>query len=187
YEHLIFDGEHHSFAALCDWRAIGAVTIFSASQSYAMMGWRVGFALAPRELVAAMETLQGPITAAAPYISQVAADAAFACGAPPEMMLDYRERRDLVVKLFADVPWIAMPTPASGPYLWGDIRAITHDTVGFSEALLEQQRVALMPGDALGVPGFIRLGYISDDVATLTEGVRRIIDFGNAFSRQSGQ
>lgn len=187
YEHLIFDGEHHSFAALCDWRAIGAVTIFSASQSYAMMGWRVGFALAPRELVAAMETLQGPITAAAPHISQVAADAAFASGAPREMMPDYRERRDLVVRLFADVPWIGMSPPASGPYLWGDVRGLTHDTIGFSEALLEQQRVALMPGDALGVPGFIRIGYISDDVATLAEGVRRIIAFGNAFARQAGQ
>jgi aspartate aminotransferase len=187
YEHLILEGEHHSFAALCDWRDIGAVTIFSASQSYAMMGWRVGFALAPRELVAAMEALQGPITAAAPHMSQVAADAAFACGAPRAMMADYRERRDLVVGLFADVPWMDMGRPASGPYLWGDVRAITHDTVGFSEALLEQHRVALMPGDALGVPGFIRLGYIADDVATLTEGVRRIIAFGNAFARQSGQ
>jgi aspartate aminotransferase len=182
YEHLAFEGEHTSFAALCDWREVGVVTIFSASQSYAMMGWRVGFALAPRAVVNAMQTLQGPITAAAPYISQVAADAAFACGTPAEMMTDYRERRDLAVRMFAEVPWIIMHSPASGPYLWGDVRALTHETVGFSEALIEQQRVAVMPGDALGVPGFIRLGYISDDVATLTEGINRIIAFGDAFA-----
>jgi aspartate aminotransferase len=182
YEHLIFDGEHVSLAALFDWRKTGVVTLFSASQSYAMMGWRVGFALAPAEVVDAMQTLQGPITAAAPHLSQVAADVAFATGAPRAMMADYRERRDLVVGLFAEVPWIVMHTPASGPYLWGDVRSLTLDTVAFAEALLEDKRVAVMPGEALGVPGYIRLGYISDDVATLREGIRRIIEFGDAFA-----
>ena len=178
YEHLVFDGEHITLAALCDWRALGVVTLFSASQSYAMMGWRVGFALAPAALVQAMQTLQGPITAAAPHLSQVAAVAAFASGAPHALLRDYRARRDLVLARFAAVPWIAMRAPASGPYLWGDVRALTPDTVGFAERLLEEERVALMPGDALGVPGFIRIGYISDDVETLMEGVRRIIAFG---------
>jgi aspartate aminotransferase len=187
YEHLIFEGEHTSFASLCDWRQLGVVTIFSTSQSYAMMGWRVGFALAPAELVHAMQTLQGPITAAAPHISQVAADAAFGTGAPAAMMADYRERRDLVVDMFREVPWIVMHSPASGPYLWGDIRSITMDSIGFSEALLEQQRVALMPGDALGMAGFIRLGYISDDVATLVDGVRRLIAFGNNYQGVAGR
>ncbi|MDN4039592.1 pyridoxal phosphate-dependent aminotransferase [Massilia sp. YIM B02443] len=182
YEHLIFDGEHVSLASLCQderaWRDIGIVTMFSASQSYAMMGWRVGFALAPQHIVKAMQNVQGPITAAAPHLSQVAAAAAFATGAPHEMMRDYRLRRDLVLHHLAEVPWIGMQAPASGPYLWGDVRALTMDTVGFAERLIEQQRVALMPGDALGVPGFIRIGYISDDHATLMEGVRRIVDFG---------
>ena len=182
YEHLIFDGEHVSLASLCqdrrDWRDIGIVTMFSASQSYAMMGWRVGFALAPQHIVKAMQNVQGPITAAAPHLSQVAAAAAFATGAPHAMMRDYRVRRDLVLRHLAEVPWIGMRAPASGPYLWGDVRALTVDTVGFAERLIEQERVALMPGDALGVPGFIRIGYISDDHATLMEGVRRIVDFG---------
>jgi aspartate aminotransferase len=146
-----------------------------------MMGWRVGFALAPAAVINAMQTLQGPITAAASHISQVAADAAFASGAPVAMMADYRERRDIAVGMLAAVPWIDKQAPASGPYLWGDIRAITHDAVAFSEALLEQQRVAVMPGDALGVPGYIRLGYISGDVATLREGIRRIVAFGDAY------
>jgi aspartate aminotransferase len=147
-----------------------------------MMGWRVGFALAPADVVEAMQTLQGPITAAAPHLSQVAADVAFATGAPHEMMADYRRRRDLAVRLFAEVPWIVMHAPASGPYLWGDVRMLTMDTVGFAERLLEEMSVAVMPGDALGVPGFIRLGYISDDVPTLREGIRRIIEFGEAFA-----
>jgi aspartate aminotransferase len=183
YEHLIFAGEHTSLASLCDWRTLGVVTIFSASQSYAMMGWRVGFALAPKDVVNAMQTLQGPITAAASHISQVAAQAAFACGTQSEMMADYRKRRDLAVRHFAEVPWIVMHAPSSGPYLWGDVRALTHDTVGFSELLLEHKRVAVMPGDALGVPGHIRLGYISDDIATLENGISRIITFGDEYAR----
>ncbi|MGF6272869.1 aspartate aminotransferase [Massilia sp. UYP11] len=178
YEHLIYDGEHVTLAALCDWRALGVVTLFSASQSYAMMGWRVGFALAPSALVNAMQTLQGPITAAAPHLSQVAAAAAFATGAPHDLLRDYRARRDLVVRRFAAAPWISMQAPASGPYLWGDVRGLTMDTVGFAERLLDEERVALMPGDALGAPGFIRIGYISDDEDTLMEGVRRILAFG---------
>jgi aspartate aminotransferase len=181
YEHLIFEGRHTSLAALCDWRRIGVVTIFSASQSYAMMGWRVGFALAPAAVVDAMQTLQGPITAAAPWLSQVAADAAFRTGAPVAMMADYRARRDLAVSLFASLPWVIMHAPDSGPYLWGDVRAMTMDSVGFSEALLEERRVAVMPGDALGMPGFIRLGYIADDVATLRDGIGRIVAFGDAY------
>jgi aspartate aminotransferase len=182
YEHLIFDGAHTSLAALCDWRRIGVVTIYSASQSYAMMGWRVGFAVAPEPVVQAMQTLQGPITAAAPHLSQVAAGVAFGSGAPVAMMADYRRRRDLAVRMFADVPWIALAAPASGPYLWGAVGALTLDTAGFAEALLAAQRVAVMPGEALGVPGHIRLGYIADDVETLCEGLRRIIEFGDAFA-----
>lgn len=178
YEHLVFAGEHLTLATLCDWRSAGVVTLFSASQSYAMMGWRVGFALASAPLVEGMQTLQGPITAAAPHLSQVAAAAAFAGGPQLALLDDYRARRDMVVRRVAASPWLKMAAPASGPYLWADVRALTHDTVGFAERLLMEEGVALMPGEALGVPGFIRLGYISDDRATLMEGVDRILAFG---------
>jgi aspartate aminotransferase len=181
YEHIVFEGRHTSVAALCNWRDLGVVTLFSASQSYAMMGWRVGFAVGPAPLVAAMQTLQGPITAAVAHLAQVAAVAAFAGGPPAGMLDDYRERRDLVLELMRDVPWIEMKKPDAGPYLWGDIRALTHDSIGFADALLEQERVALMPGDALGMTGFIRIGYISDDLATLREGIRRIVAFGSRY------
>jgi aspartate aminotransferase len=179
YEHLSFGPAHTSFATLCDWRALGAVTIFSASQSYAMMGWRLGFALAPAEIAEAMQTLQGPITAAASHLAQVATVAAFASGPQQHMIDDYRARRDTVLRHVREVPWIEMACPDSGPYLWGDVRALTHDTEAFAEALLEEEGVAIMPGDALGVPGFIRIGYICDDTVTLMEGVRRLVAFGD--------
>ncbi|QOL48285.1 pyridoxal phosphate-dependent aminotransferase [Massilia litorea] len=179
YEHLSFGPAHTSFATLCDWRALGVVTIFSASQSYAMMGWRLGFALAPLEIAEAMQTLQGPITAAASHLAQVATVAAFDCGPQQHMIDEYRERRDTVLRHVREVPWIEMKCPDSGPYLWGDVRALTHDTEAFAEALLAEEGVAIMPGDALGVPGFIRIGYICDDTWTLMEGVRRLVAFGD--------
>ncbi len=185
YEKLIFDGEHVSLAACADWRALGIVTLFSASQSYAMMGWRCGFAVAPAAVVQAMETLQGPITAATSALAQAATEAAFQSGEPTAMLDDYRKRRDLVLALVAPVPWMRMRSPASGPYLWGDVSALACDTVAFAERLLAERRVAIMPGDALGMPGWIRIGYISDDVATLERGVRAIIDFGNAMARRA--
>lgn len=183
YEKLIFDGAHISLASRPDWREIGVVTLFSASQSYAMMGWRAGFAVAPPELVSAMETLQGPITAAAPMLIQLALAAAFESGAPRAMLADYRARRDLVLDLTAGLPWLTMRSPASGPYLWADVSPLTMDTSALSERLLAERSVAVMPGEALGVPGYIRIGYISDDVATLRRGVKAIVDFGNALYR----
>jgi aspartate aminotransferase len=159
------------------------VTIFSASQSYAMMGWRVGFALAPAIVVEAMQTLQGPITAAAPHLSQLAAVAAFGSGAPKAMMEDYRERRELALRLFSGLSWMAMQAPASGPYLWGDMRRMTTWTPSaFPRPCWRSRKWPSCPATRWACPGFIRLGYISDDVATLREGIRRIIEFGGAWS-----
>lgn len=180
YEKLIFSGEHHSLAALTDWRELGVVTIFSASQSYAMMGWRSGFAVAPASVVQAMETLQGPITAAVSALTQAATGAAFDSGEPVELVNDYQLRRDLVVEMFADVRWIHAVPPDSGPYLWCDISDLACDTVAFSEQLLTDYRVAVMPGEALGQPGYIRIGFIADDIATLRDGVDSIITLGTA-------
>ncbi len=182
YDQLIFEGRHTSLAARGDWQELGIVTLYSVSQSHAMMGWRAGFAVAPAPLVTAMETLQGPITAAAPMLTQLALAAALESGEPAAMLDEYRERRDLVLDLVAGLPWLTMRRPASGPYLWGDITRLTMDSISFSEQLLNRCGVALMPGEALGAPGHIRIGYICDDVATLRRGVQALIAFGNQYA-----
>jgi aspartate aminotransferase len=186
YEKLVFEGKHISLATLCDWRKLGVVSIFSASQSYAMMGWRVGFAVAPAPVIRAMETLQGPITAAASALTQIAAEAAFSSGDPRAMVKDYRTRRDTAMDMLSCVPWLKIHSPAAGPYLWGDVSALTLDTVAFAEELLEREKIAVMPGEALGVPGWIRLSFISDDVATLSKGVKGIIRFGDGLAPGKG-
>jgi aspartate aminotransferase len=185
YEKLIFSGEHHSLAALANWRELGVVTIFSASQSYAMMGWRSGFAVAPATVVQAMETLQGPITASVSALTQAATGAAFDSQESQELVADYRLRRDLIVSMMAGIGWMHVVAPDSGPYLWCDIRGLNCDTVAFSEQLLSEYRVAVMPGDALGQPGFIRIGFISDDLTTLRAGIDAILAFGTRIAAGS--
>lgn len=182
YEKLVFDGSHRSLAARLDWRALGVVTLFSASQSYAMMGWRAGFAVAPAPLARAMEALQGPITAAVPALSQAALGAAFGSGEPRAMLADYRQRRGIALERLGAASWLRVGSPASGPYLWADISALTRDTVQFAETLLARHRVAIMPGDALGMPGWIRMGYIADDTATLRRGLDAIVALGDGMA-----
>ena len=60
YKKLIYEGDHVSLATLCDWREAGVVTIFSASQSYAMMGWRAGFAVSPASVIRQWKPCKGP-------------------------------------------------------------------------------------------------------------------------------
>ena len=182
YEQLIFEGRHISLAATCDWRELGIVSIFSASQSYGMMGWRVGFAVASAAIVRAMETVQGPITAAASALTQLAAEGAFSSGARTAMLEDYRVRRDMAIEMFGKASWLKMRSPHSGPYLWGDVSALTMNTIAFAEEMLEQEKIAVMPGEALGVPGHIRLSFISDTADTLRAGVAGIIRFGDAYA-----
>jgi aspartate aminotransferase len=98
-------------------------------------------------------------------------------------MKNYRERRDVALQLFADAPWAKTHSLHSGPYLWVDISALTTDTLAFVEALLEQEKIAVMPGEALGTPGFIRLSFISDDANVLRTAAARIIDFGNRWKK----
>ena len=185
YEKLVYEGQHFSLASALDWRDLNIVTIFSASQSFAMMGWRVGFAVARAEVICAMETLQGPITAAVSSLTQVAAGAAFDFGDSQELIDDYRTRRDIVANIFGDIPWMKVEPTSSGPYMWCDIRSLEYDTVTFAEELLSSHQVAVMPGDALGCPGFIRIGFISDDEPTLRNGVEAIKSFGDSLALKS--
>jgi aspartate aminotransferase len=189
YEKLLFAGRHRSLAARPDWQALGIVTLLSCSQSYAMMGWRAGLAVAPRAIISAMETVQGPITAAAPALTQLALAAAFANGTPPDMLEDYRQRRDIVLNMMSEIPWLKPTCPDAGPYLWADISPLGVDGVRFTEDLLAQEAVALMPGEALGVANHIRLGFIGGDRDVLRRGVQAIIRFGDCLyaNRQGGR
>ena len=184
YEQLIYEPVPHNLPGVLA-RAWRDKTILcgSASKSYAMTGWRCGWALGPAEVVAASNALQSHSTSNACSISQKATVAAL--NGPADtvsaMLAEYRLRRDqLHVWLTAD-PRIKCVKPNGAFYLFIDISALlTPDGIRtsaeFAERLLHEAHVALTAGEAFEAPGFLRISYATS-MDRLKEGVTRIRDF----------
>jgi len=172
YEDVVFEGEHVSL--------IGdrVVSIFSFSKSYAMTGWRVGYAVAPdAEVAARLARAQEPVTWSVSSISQKAAEAALLgpqeCVA--EMREAYRARRDAALALL-DAAGVAYVRPSGAFYLLVDVSS-AGDDVDFAWRLLEEEHVAVVPGKAFGPTGagYVRLS-LSVAPDALAEGIDRLID-----------
>ena len=189
YEHLIYDDFQFCTLAEVEPRLKDRVlTVNGVSKSYAMTGWRVGFCGGPRNLIAAMNNMQGQSTSGINTIAQAAAVAALE--GPQDFLkeraAEYQARRDLVVSLLNAIPGIQCHTPQGAFYVYPDISAcigktsaegrhIGNDT-DFVMALLEEQQVASVQGAAYGMSPFFRISYATD-TATLREGCRRIAAF----------
>jgi aspartate aminotransferase len=169
------------------------VIVGTVSKTYCMTGWRVGWVMGPRALADATTALnshsvQGPAT-----FSQLAA--AEALTAPQEgvraMAAEYRRRRDVVHPAMAAIPGVTCVLPEGGFYVFPDVsRCLSReipDTLALATRLLEEQAVAVVPGEGFHAPGFFRLSFASalDD---LREGSRRIAAFlgGRAGGRRPG-
>ena len=147
-----------------------------------MTGWRIGWAIAPRTLAAAMTAFQSHTTSNAAAGSQHAALAALTERAPAEaaitaMVAEFRARRDAVVAELAKEPGLAYVHPAGAFYLY--VRIAPDGAPGdpggeFAAALLEQHDVAIVPGSAFLTPSWVRLSYAAPKEQVLT-GVRRLI------------
>jgi aspartate aminotransferase len=189
YEKLIYDGFPLATMAQAEPRLRSrTVTMNGCSKSYAMTGWRIGFAGVPRALAAAMKTLQSLSTDCASSIGQAAAIAALE---GPQDSVDamrraYARRRDIVVELLDAVPGLSCHKPLGAFYVFPDLHrclgrtsaggaAIESDT-DFVAALLAEHGVAVVPGSAFLGPGHFRLSYATDD-ATLREACARIRQF----------
>lgn len=174
YEALVLDGEHTSIAALGDPERV--VSVFSFSKTYAMTGWRVGYAVATEKVTRLLAKAHEPVVSSASTISQKAAEAALT---GPQDGVDamreaYRRRRDGALALLdeAHVPYVR---PDAAFYLMVDVSASGLDAGAFCRSFLLEQRVAVVPGDAFGAGGAglvrVSLGAADDAVA---EGVRRL-------------
>jgi aspartate aminotransferase len=184
YERLIYEPAPHNLPKViaARWRD-KAVLCGSASKSYAMTGWRCGWALAPTSIVAASNAIQSHSTSNVCSISQKATVAALT--GPPDtvraMLDEYRIRRDwLHGQLTAD-PRIGCVKPQGAFYLFLDISALlTPDGIRtsaeFASRLLHEAHVALTPGEAFEAPGFLRISYATS-MDRLEEGVKRIRAF----------
>ncbi|HGM5579313.1 TPA: pyridoxal phosphate-dependent aminotransferase [Pseudomonas putida] len=176
YEHLIFDGRDFLTLAQVEPRlAERTLTMNGVSKAYAMTGWRIGFATGPRWLLEAMEKLQGQQTSGACSISQHAAIAAL--DGPKDFIVHSREvfqrRRDFMVTLLNQAPGIRCQSPAGAFYAFADCTGLIGKRSGAGRglvddeavalALLEEANVAVVPGSAFGLPGYLRIAYALDD------------------------
>ncbi len=163
YDRMTYVGEHTCFASLAG-MAERTVLLGGFSKAYAMTGWRLGWVAAPAELAEAVMKVHQYVMMSAPTASQYAAVAALDEGESfvEEMVAEYDRRRRLIVDGFRA---IGLPTfePKGAFYSFPDISVTGLDSVSFSERLLAEERVAVVPGSAFGAcgEGYVRACYAS--------------------------
>jgi aspartate aminotransferase len=167
YEHIHWADEPFcSFAEACPDLYDRTITINGVSKCYAMTGWRIGYAGGPAAVINAMKTIQSQSTSNPCSISQFAAAVALdgdqSCVA--SMAAAYRSRHDFVVDALNDVPGFECRTSAGAFYAFPRVTAAMQqqglaDDTRFSEFLLQQADVAVVPGSAFGSPGYIRISF----------------------------
>jgi aspartate aminotransferase len=142
------------------------VTINGVSKAYAMTGWRLGYCGGPKEIIAAMSTIQGQSTSNASSIAQKAAVAALNGDQTCVVRMNeaFKERRDIVVRALNSLPGVSCLPGAGTFYAFADVsRAIAalgcRDDVEFTELLLNEAGVAVVPGSGFGAPGHMRLSF----------------------------
>ena len=153
YARLTYGAEHTCFSSLPAARE-RTVLLSGFSKAWAMTGWRVGFAMAPREIIAAMTKIHQYTIMSAPTMAQVAALEALKTGEPDvrEMVADYNRRRLVIVKGLNDIG-LPCHEPKGAFYAFPNITSTGMDSETFSEELLKEEKVAVVPGSAFGKSG----------------------------------
>lgn len=181
YCRFLYEGEPFSIAATPGAKD-NVVVAGSLSKTYAMTGWRIGFALAPKAIVAAMMKLQSHCTSNPASISQKAAIEALRGPqeSVPTMLAEYRKRRDYVVERLRAIPGVKIAEPQGAFYAYPNVsvafgRGIS-SAMQFSEKLLAEAHVAVVPGEAFGTIEHVRISYATS-MTELGRGLDRIEKF----------
>jgi aspartate aminotransferase len=190
YEKLIYDPVPHNLPKLLAEKCRDLTVLCgSASKAYAMTGWRCGWAIGPAPVIAAAGAIQSHTTSNVTSITQKAAvEALTGSQAPVKVMLDeYRKRRDLLHGWLTADPRLRCLKPGGAFYMFVDVSDCLsgidpsgfRTSLDFADALLEESRVAVTPGEAFDAPGFIRISYATS-TENLREGSRRLVEFVRA-------
>jgi aspartate/methionine/tyrosine aminotransferase len=185
YEHLVYDGvDTGSLPVLCPGLADTCVVVNGVAKTYAMTGWRVGWMIGPTDLVKAATNFQSHATSNVSNVSQRAAIAALSgdLTAVEEMKVAFDRRRRTIVSMLNDIDGVVCPTPQGAFYAYPSVKGLLgreHDGVRvetsaeLAEYILDRVEVAVVPGEAFGSPGYLRLSYaLGDD--DLVEGITRL-------------
>jgi len=187
YEHLVYgDARHVSVLAAVPELADSTVVLNGVAKTYAMTGWRLGWLLGPVDVVAAATNLQSHLTSNVANVSQAAAVAALTGDLSDvhRMRTAFDRRRRTIVDLLRTVPGFECPEPQGAFYAYPDVTGalgrpvrgrVPTTSAELAAVILDEAEVAVVPGEAFGPSGFLRLSYaLGDD--DLVEGVTRIRD-----------
>jgi aspartate aminotransferase len=158
------------------------IIVGSLSKTFSMTGWRIGYALAPKSIIEAMLKVQSQCTSNPSSISQYAALAALTgpMDSLPVMLAEYARRRARILAGLSAIPGVSCTEPSGAFYAFPDVSAHLVDGSGDSTALarhlLEREQVAVVPGDAFGAPGYLRISYATS-IDRIEEGLRRLERF----------
>ncbi|WP_406614929.1 pyridoxal phosphate-dependent aminotransferase [Candidatus Caldatribacterium sp.] len=187
YEHLVYEVPFPRSIATFPGMKERTVVVNGVSKTFAMTGWRIGYAAGPRDVIEGMARLQDHMTSNPTSMSQKAALAALCCPSSVvrEMVDTFNARRKLILHHLADIPHISFPIPQGAFYVFVDFSKYCQgrfagepigDSVHLAELLLEKAHIALVPGSAFGMEGYLRFSYATSERAIET-GMKRLKDF----------
>jgi aspartate aminotransferase len=185
YQNLVYDGVKavsivEAVPALAD----TAILVNGVAKSYAMTGWRLGWMVGPADAIKAAGNLQSHLSSNVSNISQRAAIEALT--GPQEqvevMRQSFERRRNIIVAELNKIDGVVCPNPEGAFYVYPDVTGLLNRTWGgvtpttsleLADLILDQAEVAVVPGEAFGPSGYLRLSYALGD-AQLLEGVQRL-------------
>ena len=177
YRHFLYEGAEFTSIATFPGMRERTVLVDSFSKTFAMTGWRVGWAVGPREVIQTMVKLQENVSACVHSATQYAAIEALQGSREPlrAMVAEYAERRALLLDGIASLDRVSCVRPRGAFYAFVNIRATGLSSEAFATRLITAQRVAVVPGTGFGPEGegFVRLSYATSQ-AKIREGLERI-------------
>jgi aspartate aminotransferase len=185
YEHLVYDDvEFHSMPVLVPELADRCLIVNGVAKTYAMTGWRVGWLIGPADVIKAAINLQSHATSNVCNVAQAAALAAVS--GDLSAVAGFREifdrRRHTIVSMLNEIPGVTCPMPEGAFYAYPSVKGILGKqlrgrrpatTLELADLMLAEIEVAVIPGEAFGTPGYLRMSYALGD-EELAEGVRRM-------------
>ncbi len=185
YEHLVYgDAEFTSLPAAVPALRDKCVVVNGVAKTYAMTGWRVGWVIGPKDVIKAATNLQSHATSNVSNVAQVAAMAAVSgdLDAVAKMRTAFDRRRRTIVRMLNEIDGVVCPEPQGAFYVYPSVKGLLGKelrgkrpatSVELAEVILEEAEVAVVPGEAFGTPGYLRLSYALGD-EDLAEGVSRM-------------
>lgn len=184
YEKLTYTQKHVSIASLNEKIKQQTLTINGVSKTYAMTGWRIGYAAGPKEIIEKMKALQSQLLSNASSISQYAALEAITGDQKNviSMIKAFAKRGEFCIRELSTIKELSFSEPEGAFYFFINIEKLLSKkyptSTAWAEGLLEKEKVAVVPGEAFYYPGYIRVSYAASD-EDLKEAMKRIKKFIN--------